>query len=695
MENTAETTFYPPDTVGWHSKVCDTPNDIRQTLDHTASPEYRVRSWWPKLETLSDELSSQCILGRPNAANRIGGGGQEDGVEDNWGGKHNQGQHQGEEYEKEYEVGDYEIGDYYETDNHKEHDYEDEDDHEDEDDSDNDDSDDDSEGEAEEEGEPVDGNCMLWTCSICNTTINIFARDDHLYSRSHIKEARKKLPHKPNASPDKSYLPPMWRCTFCDEEMTIFHQADHEAGIQHRRMVRKQLSEDEARYITPPISTVPDQHQHLADPPDGAPDPDTIWPDTASTPYYEFRNTFYCMICAAELDRSVQELHLDDSGTWDCTLCAQTMHVAAQEQHLHSEGHLAMTGRSQAPAEDVFYCSECQRVIALVLKADHLAGTEHRNMAARNQIPQRYFNTPEGNSAVQWPNPPPETFSHTASNWEIPLNTQIHHLSELWNCTICNQAVQPELFSSHLIWHFNTVTTPITPYRAPPVPERFFCDICNTSVALEGKSGHLNGQTHRKNAAAKAKTPTTFKPAPPEGSLYCDICKKYKKAAGMASHKRSKKHKKKAAAKQQAERSAIQTTHPRPAPPAQAVNPVVACAPYITISGDTFYCEVCSRYRKVEGMESHVKSKKHKKSVAAEQLARPLALRGGIVQDPIQPTARPATAQTPGPSSREGKDYCAACRKYKTPEAMARHVKSKKHKGNAALAGAQKGNPIQ
>lgn len=400
--------------------------------------------------------------------------------------------------------------------------------------SDNEEDYEDSDEEAEEtdnEDEVAGGHQVLWKCGPCNTTMNIFAQDDHLRSRSHIRNAR------PIMEDDQLSRLPTWWCPVCDEEMTVFHQAEHLAGKQHQKMVSLYGTED----ISFPQTSDIFASDEYAD-----------MPPLARSSSFELRSTFYCITCAEEFDLSEQDLHLDNNNIWVCAPCSARVHLAAREHHLNSEMHTMVT---QAAEEDIL-CSVCEQGYKQSQKADHLAGLSHCTMLARRQFETLYL--PEKKEILQRTEP---------------------QRTDCWYCDICGQDLYCEQYKNHLFWHLSTATP------APPPAS------ANTKKKAEKKANCVL----------------------PESPLYCDVCHTYKPAKAMADHMRSKKHKKNAAAnkaKRPATKAARQSQ-------VQTANSGMAHPSCVVISGVSFYCKLCKRTRKVEGMDGHLNSKRHKKAAAA------------------------------------------------------------------------------
>lgn len=84
---------------------------------------------------------------------------------------------------------------------------------------------------------------MSWTCIICDVSLNIFHREDHLNEKSHARKARTHVTDQVLPTPE----PPRatWECPVCEESMHVFYQAEHVAGKPYfRRLHEKGLEED-------------------------------------------------------------------------------------------------------------------------------------------------------------------------------------------------------------------------------------------------------------------------------------------------------------------------------------------------------------------------------------------------------------------------------------------------------------------
>lgn len=89
---------------------------------------------------------------------------------------------------------------------------------------------------------------LLWTCDICNTTLDAIGRQHHLNSAAHFKAVRTNIRSRPNqerqpAPLDESQYPApptTWHCTLCAMTMAVAHQAVHDTGKRHLKLARQQ-----------------------------------------------------------------------------------------------------------------------------------------------------------------------------------------------------------------------------------------------------------------------------------------------------------------------------------------------------------------------------------------------------------------------------------------------------------------------
>lgn len=652
-------TYYPPDAIAWHCNICNTPVDVELKIDHLASLEHRRCAVTHSLGGLEDELTGRYVFGGLERQDYDGGGG---GVSVGGGGAEGKGK--GKQVTVEA-VEDYDEGGYrYEESESEEEN--DDDDEETESEDEDEDEEEYEEGEYEEgdyqEGEEgVGGNRMLWTCEICTITINVFGREDHVRSREHLREARARA-DRPQTPPPSA---PTWHCAICDEEMTVFHQADHVASKQHLKHLRNQTPAYDPRPATPVTFGIPGHPHSLP------PNHDPITPAAIKSTAYKFRNTFYCITCAAEFDLSTQDLHLETTETWDCAICPAKIHPAAREQHLRSNKHLAATAPSQSTTE-LFYCIVCSRTYPLASRAEHLAGESHRASSVVRSL------------VTEMPmNPGAHTWLRTT---EAPMRMTPGPVTQDI-CYVCKEPLYNELLSSHLVWHCTKTSSSITaPRPSQTAPPR------NNSITPAA------GPKPKPKGKGKGKKQSN---APP-GSIYCYICHIHVPRTEMTVHRATKKHIKKAAkiaakiaaraAKKAAKATATATAttaKPKPKPKQKPINNLditAASTPYITVSGESFHCKVCGRNRMVAGMTGHVKSNKHKKNLAAALAGNaPGGTPAPAVVAPTPPASREGklpqlAAQTPTePASYRGYYYCNVCKIYTLTTLLASHMSSKQH----------------
>lgn len=383
--------------------------------------------------------------------------------------------------------------------------------------------------DRDEEDEILGGHRMLWKCDVCEITMNIFARDNHLRSRLHIQNAR------PITLADRQPPPTLWWCPVCDEEMNVFHLADHLAGKQHQKMVSINGAED---------SSLPHLFDILAS------DEYANLPPLARSSSFELRSNFYCITCAEEFDLSEQDLHLEDNDIWVCAPCSARVHLAAREHHLNSEMHMMIV---QGVEKDIF-CSVCQQSYKRLEMADHLAGLLHTTMLARTQFEALYLSDKKGS---EFPAAPLAGRQLQASGDEETQRT--NH----WYCDICKH----DFYESHCLWH-QISTAPAKTKRKregkakrAPLEGSLYCDVCQKYKKTEGMADHMKSKKHKKKAAAKKEKQPPTEPKRkiqatnpgipyPEcvvvsgNSFYYKVCTRHRKVEGMKDHIGSKKHRK-------------------------------------------------------------------------------------------------------------------------------------------------------
>lgn len=558
------------------------------------------------------------------------------------------------------------------------------------------------EDEDDRDGDKGNGeNRMLWTCTICNLTVNVFAREDHLISRPHERQAREQA-HHGAALPPQPSLTQMWHCTVCNEEMNVFYQIEHQTGKQHLELLLGQNVQNTSHVETGNTSTASSEHDdhHSNEPPEQ----NSRLPDSAEPQSDIHLDTFYCIACVSEFPLSVQELHLSEIDT--CEVCGKRVHEDWLKEHLQTHAPPAVepgsfwcsTCDDEFPDDDEiehrsegWYCHLCNTTLHSDYRRRHLE--EHEKLITASI--QESTDAPPAR-----PHMPdsPEYVDDRGHEFSSSLNAP--HDEVYWECTICSERMDPSEEKSHLQSEKHLLLTrgkkvPVIDFYceacerryslvgkdghlaggkhqkkvaaksakqsrintpksapAPTIPTgSFHCEVCRKNYKLQGKDGHLNGQTHQSNVAARQKAPPSAKTGPPrkgppkegrpkkgksapppEAKVYCAVCKRFTKAVGVADHKKNDSHIRKEAAQRKAHPApkatpapsaqANSVPKPTPAPSAKASKATATNEPYTTISGDSFYCRLCQRTRKVVGMEGHVKSKQHKKYVTAEQAAQ-------------------------------------------------------------------------
>lgn len=146
---------------------------------------------------------------------------------------------------------------------------------------------------------------MLWTCDVCDVSVNVFARNDHLASRPH-KTAWQRLSRSAATAADvapEQYLP-IWDCPVCDEEMSVFVREEHILGKDHQRRVRRQNRQPAADATTTAKEADDgDGGVHVTDETIAASmtlPADALPAQRFASREYTLLTTFYCPPCAAE-----------------------------------------------------------------------------------------------------------------------------------------------------------------------------------------------------------------------------------------------------------------------------------------------------------------------------------------------------------------------------------------------------------
>lgn len=473
------------------------------------------------------------------------------------------------------------------------------------------------------QGEDSGANPMRWTCNICTVTVNIFARDDHLRSRPHVRKSRLQSNNPPTPLPQHS-PPPTWHCNVCDEGMSVFHQADHLTAKQHLRRLRNQHPENYPDLTIQPESSTLDHP---------SPIPLEEFPIASKSSLYKFRNTFYCTTCAAEFDFSMQDHHLDTTDTWDCAGCAASMHPDARDQHLLSDFHHRTINNCEGVIDD-FYCHDCKESYDLALQTAHFTGPAHQT---------KYFG---GNQDLVFPTFQRASKSLVEKPTRItrPVKDTAPQVPSLAFCAICKQWMEKELLSSHLVWHFSNFTGPTAAAKPPQPTQPTNLPILHVSTAIATATV----------TAIKTAKPVLRQPVPEYITIsgttfHCKPCGRERQCVGMTSHVNCKPHKK---------RVVTYLAMLSVSPLALGDSPIIASSsqPAVASSGPAgpeadSHRTVCKQIP--QSTKKHENSRKHRLNAAA---------------------AGPEKSQV----------YCDVC-KFTGPAAgMASHMTSPQHLGNVA-----------
>lgn len=500
----------------------------------------------------------------------------------------------------------------------------------------------------QEQYDQPDASQLLWSCTVCAITLNIFARDDHLYSRTHARNAKKEQ-HPETQSRPMDPTPLVWHCKVCDEEMNFFAQPEHLDSKHHLRMLHATV---------PPENGTQSNIAHTSTMPRGEDGISPIIPDPisalAESQTYEPSNIFYCITCAVEFPLSMQDQHLDNTKC--CDVCGRAIHAEWMEGHLaghekntdtgvgdnrnlpvdwpsahlgHQNGLGAITGAVSQATVDGTPSSSAN----VYTRASTVTFTDWRRMVTRFSPPVPHTDSLDENAERKF------ISGIHGGGYGVSFDREDPSKPHDRNTTTAERVQKPP---------------------GAPAPHSYQPALAPQAAATASPDPHATA---------------------PEGSFYCEACNKYKSIAGRYGHEKSQKHRKNTAAwqlEQQHVPTAYRTAAQQRAtvaPPAASVSRTAAAA-----SSDDFYCAVCKKYRKVAGMEGHMKSKKHRKNAGS----KPASKKSKKAPGPVPANRTSNQARTPAADAHSGKLYCEVCRKYKSPVAMEQHVKSKKHKRNVA-----------
>lgn len=270
-------------------------------------------------------------------------------------------------------------------------------------------------------------NSMSWTCIICNVTVNIFHRDDHLHQKSHARKACTYAQEEILSEPE----PPTatWECTVCEESMHVFYQAEHVAGKQHfRRLREKRLEEDLAAAYVPEVCSSIGGRDEDNDVREGAP-----------------------------LDGSGSEAgfgsEADVGDDQQGTSNGVSLEIPPVESQL---------GSTESPSANNFYCNIPNR---------------------RNETPQP---PPEQLSNYGAPHPPAPTTEQTNASLypdtHIPTPSQPNIATRKLYCDACQKGFkQPKKMDTHLL---------SKKHLTAAAAERFYCEVCEKDLEMKDRKRH-------------------------------------------------------------------------------------------------------------------------------------------------------------------------------------------------------------
>lgn len=453
---------------------------------------------------------------------------------------------------------------------------------------------------------------MLWTCTLCDITISIHSRDDHLISRPHARKVGKVV-YTEALQPTPTQLPLLER-TVCDQGMNLFYHTEHPTDSCHKKMM-----------------------QNIGIPEDASNDQESIQYPAEAPPIIpgilekadRTENTFYCFTCATEHPLSFRGEH---RGSTVCVICGKPVDDSLPDEHPKPPERLA----TNAP----FYCGSCHTEYPATDQEQHLFCDVEHHPEVKKPVLFSLLDT--------LPNEPPETFHCKLCEASFATHLKPLH-NRPWECIICSERMHASEREAHL-----------DSGAHKPKNLNFTCAICNETYNLAGKEAHVKGEKHRtrvteqaglvaslgpkaygRNAADKYITPTrpnlsfanwrrnvTISSSAPTAlplsatpgpenrptqmeKYFCAICNKHVQSEAI--HLSTKAH-------------AGRVEKARAAQPAQAAQ---------AAETDRFFCTTCSRYVKDEA--SHLNSKNHRRR--QERLA----------------------AQEPGYVPPDGMFYCHVC----------------------------------
>jgi rubrerythrin len=151
----------------------------------------------------------------------------------------------------------------------------------------------------------------IWTCEICNVSVEMAKKDEHLATNLHLAREKRQR----------------WHCDVCDRFMPLGSKASHLAGRLHAAAVRAQQE---------PAAAAPTSR-------DG-PNPSEPPIPALSTANLKW----HCLICDVSVERAKKDEHLagrpharQKRQPWDCTICDRSMTLGVKASHLAGKAHAA------------------------------------------------------------------------------------------------------------------------------------------------------------------------------------------------------------------------------------------------------------------------------------------------------------------------------------------------------------------
>lgn len=303
---------------------------------------------------------------------------------------------------------------------------------------------------------PASSGFIAWTCNVCQLTMQLTSKDEHLKGRKHnerfelLSTGRRvgdlhtsprsrfnnqSHPPHPDGQPSSQpapYTPVMirWTCSICELTMHYGAKDSHLKGPMHRDRAEALRAGDPGHRII----RIPTEHP-------STPSPQCYFPrqreQATTTPPMRVYVDWTCRVCNLTMQITSKEPHLSGRKHQE-RLELQKSRVSAQHIPINSPGHESTPSRPDPffgfpkppdrPAADAaiplaprWACRVCQITMSFASRDAHLTGMPHRQRAAA------------GNS-------------HFPGQQTLPARPGPRD----WTCTVCRITIQLNSKESHL-----------------------------------------------------------------------------------------------------------------------------------------------------------------------------------------------------------------------------------------------------